>query len=148
MARSATGPEEYPETSRQFRTVPSPNTRTHVTAGLLRDAPQIVNYGPINIYFTPAPTEGRDSVKKEGINPTDDELFNQCITVQNGARTSQRLLYSAMQASGYADTELAFGPFLRTKFMDHAFVRQKRANYGRFWQGLTLADDGDSCNCA
>jgi hypothetical protein len=87
-------------------------------------------------------------VKKEGINPTDDELFNQCITVQNGARTSQRLLYSAMQASGYADTELAFGPFLRTKFMDHAFVRQKRANYGRFWQGLTLADDGDSCNCA
>ena len=114
--------------------------------GCCETPPQIVNYGPINIYFTPAPppTEGRDSVKKKEINPNDDELFNQCITVQNGARTSQRLLYSAMQASGYADTELAFGHFLRTKFMDHAFVRQKRANYGMCWHGLTLADDGDN----
>jgi hypothetical protein len=75
-------------------------------------------------------------------NPTDDDLFNQCILVELGARTSQRLLFSAMQGQGYKDTDIAFSHFLRTKFMDHAFVFQKRAKLGMVWQGLRLADAG------
>jgi hypothetical protein len=69
-------------------------------------------------------------------------LFNQCILVELGARTSQRLLFSAMQGQGYKDTDIAFSHFLRTKFMDHAFVFQKRAKLGMVWQGLRLADAG------
>ena len=78
-------------------------------------------------------------------NPTDEELFAQCITVQRGAKTPQRLLWSAMQGSGYNDNDLAFSHFLRTKFMNHAYVKQKRGNCGMVWQGLKLADDSDHC---
>lgn len=76
-------------------------------------------------------------------NPSDDELFNQCIVVENGNRTSQRLLWTAMQAQGYKYSDIAFSHFLRTKFANHAFVFQKRSRNGKVWQGLKLAETGD-----